>query len=84
VKSVEAGETQVVAASAVDCWALGLMAFELLTSKDAFDAQAGPHMVRPFSLVSNAWKICFFLLHKLAYCTPRVLYQVVLTSTNYP
>lgn len=46
IAAVEAGEASVRANEAVDCWALGVMAFELLTRRPAFEAQAGPHMVR--------------------------------------
>jgi serine/threonine protein kinase len=42
----ETGAREVVVTPAVDNWALGVMAYELLTREDAFPVVGGPETVR--------------------------------------
>lgn len=64
----EQGLSTFPATAAIDCWALGMIAFELLTQRDAFDELFGPDAVR--SSVDSA--------RRPALCTLAVLSCVML------
>ena len=48
-----AGDATVTADTGVDAWALGVIAFELLTRRPAFDALSAPGAVRPTAAFSR-------------------------------
>ena len=55
MQAVEAGFTEMTAAAAVDSWALGVMAYELLTRKPVFDTMAHPDAVRHQPPDTSCW-----------------------------
>ena len=70
-----AGDSCVTADSAVDAWALGVIAFELLNRRPAFEAFAAPGEVRPTASQATLRSYCPVLLHRHSVPSPSWCFE---------